>query len=328
MMYDPGVCALGSFCIWRIGMIYTVTLNPAIDKTVVIENFSAGSVNRVADIREDAGGKGINVSKCLKNLGESTTAAMILAGDAGKRLEKMLAHMQIPNLAVWAEGESRTNLKIIDPVRKENTDINEPGPAVSEALLEELKGKLRERIQPGDIVILSGSLPAGVDRGLYGKWTAYFRGLGACVYLDADGEPMRAGLAAVPYMIKPNNDELAALLGKTSLTVEEMITEGKRLLDTGIAEVVISLGGDGALFVGGEGCYRAEALRVPVKSTVGAGDSVVAAMACGQARRLTREERIRLAVAMGAASVMQSGTQPPEAELVWELAKQVVIKKL
>lgn len=309
-------------------MIYTVTLNPAIDKTVVIENLRTGSVNRVASVREDAGGKGINVSKCLKNLGEPSVAAMILAGDTGKRLETMLEAMDMPSLAVWARGESRTNLKIIDPVKGENTDINEPGPTVTEELLEQLKKKLSEKIQPEDIVILSGSLPAGVDRGLYGRWTTYFHSLGACVYLDADGEPMHAGLAAVPYMIKPNNDELAALMGKETLTREEMLLEGKRLRENGIREIIISLGGDGALFVSEDGCYYAQGLQVSVKSTVGAGDSVVAAAAYGQARKLSREARIRLAVAMGAASVMQSGTQPPEAELVWKLAEQVKMKKL
>ena len=309
-------------------MIYTVTLNPAIDKTVVIENFRAGGVNRVASVREDAGGKGINVSKCLKNLGEKSVAAMILAGDTGAKLERMLGELGIPVLSVWTEGENRTNLKIIDPVNKANTDINELGPVVSAALLEQFKEKLGSRIQPEDVVILSGSLPAGVDRGLYGEWTAYFRSLGACVYLDADGEPMEKGMKAIPYMIKPNNDELAALLGKEKLSIEEMVFEGQRLHDTGIEEIVISLGGDGALFVSKDGCYRAEGLKVEVKSTVGAGDSVVAAMAYAQVKKLSRQEKISLAVAIGAASVMQSGTQPPEAELVWELAKQVRFEKL
>ena len=309
-------------------MLYTVTLNPAIDKTVVIENFSAGAVNRVKSVREDAGGKGINVSKCLKNLGAESVAAMILAGGTGKRLEKMLEDLQIPVLSVWTEGENRTNLKIIDPVKKANTDINEPGPVVSTELLEQFREKLGSRIQPADVVILSGSLPAGVDRGLYGTWTAYFRSLGACVYLDADGEPMQKGMAAVPYMSKPNNDELAGLLGKAERNMEQMLAEGRRLLDTGIEEIVISLGGDGALFVSKDGCYRAEGLDVPVKSTVGAGDSVVAAMAYGKTRNLSREAKIRTAVAIGAASVMQSGTQPPEAELVWKLAEQVRFEKL
>lgn len=309
-------------------MIYTVTLNPAIDKTAVIENFGAGRVNRVASIREDAGGKGINVSKCLKKLGAETVAAMILAGDTGRRLERMLCALEIPVLPIWTEGENRTNLKIIDPVKKENTDINEPGPVVSATLLESFRNILAEQIRPGDVLILSGSLPAGVDRGLYGQWTEHFRGKGVFVYLDADGEPMRKGLAAVPYMIKPNNDELAALLGKAHLTKEEMLSEGKRLLESGIQEIVISLGGDGALFVSADGCFLADGLSVPVKSTVGAGDSVVAAMAYGQAQKLSREEKIKLAVAIGAASVMQSGTQSPEAQLVWELAEQVKITKL
>ena len=309
-------------------MIYTVTLNPAIDKTVVIENLHTGAVNRVTSVREDAGGKGINVSKCLKNLGEESVAAMILAGDTGKRLETMLETMGIPSLAVWAEGESRTNLKIIDPVKGENTDINEPGPVVTEELLEVLKGAISRKILPGDILILSGSLPAGVDKDLYGRWIMHFRQLGVCVYLDADGEPMHKGMAAIPYMIKPNNDELAALMGKEKLTMDEMLVEGRRLQESGIAEIVISLGGNGALFVSEGGCYYAKGLAVAVKSTVGAGDSVVAAMAYGQARKLSVEEQICLSMAMGAASVMQSGTQPPEAQLVWELASRVEIAKL
>ena len=309
-------------------MIYTVTLNPAIDKTVVIENFHAGAVNRVMSVREDAGGKGINVSKCLQNLGAASTAAVILAGSTGDRLEGMLREAGIRVLQVRAEGQSRTNLKIIDPVKRENTDINEPGPAVSAALLENLKQTLGAQIQPGDAVVLSGSLPAGADTGLYAEWIAYFRNLGACVFLDADGEPMKKGLAARPYMIKPNDHELATLMGKTALTRQQMLEKAKSLLRGGIEEIVISLGGDGALFVSPDGCYQAAGLRVAVKSTVGAGDSMVAAMAYGKEKHLSREEQIRLAVAMGAASVMQDGTQPPEASLVWELAEQVAVIKL
>ena len=309
-------------------MIYTVTLNPAIDKTVVIENFRTGGVNRVATMREDAGGKGINVSKCLKKLGTVSVAAMILAGDAGSRLEKMMEGLQIPVLPLWTDGENRTNLKIIDPVRKENTDINEPGPVVSQMLLEQCRETLENCLREGDILILSGSLPAGVDRGLYGAWVRSFRSRGVCVYLDADGEPMKKGIEAVPYMIKPNNEELAALLGKPKLTTEQMLEEGKRLLDTGSEEIVISLGGDGALFISRDGCYRAEGLQVDVKSTVGAGDSVVAAMAYAMERNLPKQDAIALAMAMGAASVMQSGSQAPDLPTVQTLIKQVNIHTL
>lgn len=309
-------------------MIYTVTLNPAIDKTVVIEEFTAGTVNRISSVREDAGGKGVNVSKCLKKLGADTVAVMILAGVTGKRLSTMLEDMKIPMLRMGAEGENRTNLKIIDPVNHSNTDINEPGPKIDEDLLENLKEKMGKSVHKGDIVVLSGSLPKGVNKGLYARWTKYFQYRGVHVFLDADGEAMEKGIRAVPYMIKPNNDELAALLGKEKLTLEEMVAEGKRLVETGIEEVVISLGSDGVLFVSKDGCYKADALTVPVKSTVGAGDSVVAAMAYGKVKNLSREEKICLAVAIGAASVMQDGSQPPESALVWELAKHVQIQKL
>jgi 1-phosphofructokinase len=285
-------------------------------------------VNRISSVREDAGGKGVNVSKCLKKLGADTVAVMILAGVTGKRLSTMLEDMKIPMLRMGAEGENRTNLKIIDPVNHSNTDINEPGPKIDEDLLENLKEKMGKSVHKGDIVVLSGSLPKGVNKGLYARWTKYFQYRGVHVFLDADGEAMEKGIRAVPYMIKPNNDELAALLGKEKLTLEEMVAEGKRLVDTGIEEVVISLGSDGVLFVSKDGCYKADALTVPVKSTVGAGDSVVAAMAYGKVKNLSREEKIRLAVAIGAASVMQDGSQPPESALVWELAKRVQIQKL
>ena len=309
-------------------MIYTVTLNPAIDKTVVIENLSPGQVNRVASVRVDAGGKGINVSKCLRALGADTVAAAILAGSAGKQLEDMLKALNFPVLQVTVPGQSRTNLKIIDPVKKENTDINEPGPKVMPEDLEALRLMLGSKVKKGDSIVLSGSLPAGVEADLYRVWTTYFRELGAAVFLDADGEPMALGIQAGPYMIKPNNHELARLLGKEKLSLEEMCSEGKHLVESGIREVVISLGGDGALFVSNEGVFHAEGLSVPVKSTVGAGDSMVAAMVYSKEKGLDRETAIRLAVAMGAASVMQDGSQSPEKELVEKLAQNVKLKKL
>lgn len=309
-------------------MIYTVTLNPAIDKTVVIENLSPGQVNRVASVRVDAGGKGINVSKCLRALGADTVAAAILAGSAGKQLEDMLKALNIPVLQVNVPGQSRTNLKIIDPGKKENTDINEPGPKVMPEDLEALRLMLGSKVKKGDSIVLSGSLPAGVEADLYRAWTTYFRELGAAVFLDADGEPMALGIQAGPYMIKPNNHELTRLLGKEKLSLEEMCSEGKHLVESGIREVVISLGGDGALFVSNEGVFHAEGLSVPVKSTVGAGDSMVAAMVYSKEKGLDRETAIRLAVAMGAASVMQDGSQSPEGELVEKLAKQVKIERV
>lgn len=309
-------------------MIFTVTLNPALDKTVVIPRFAAGQVNRIETVRVDAGGKGINVSKCLYSLGEPTTAAAILAGTAGRELEKMLISGGITPLVLWVDGQTRTNLKIIDPQLGENTDINEPGPAVTEQQLEKLKEMISEKMNPGDLVILSGSLPAGADVRLYEKWTAYFKARGALVLMDADGEALMHGLKAAPYLIKPNNHELARLKGVEKLDEAQMIAAGRELMAAGIRDVVISLGEDGALFLSEAGVFRAEGLKVPVKSTVGAGDSMVAAMAFGLSRDFSREEQIALAMAMGAASVMQDGSQAPGCKAVYELAQKVVIRKL
>ncbi len=309
-------------------MIYTVTLNPAIDKTVEIPDFTAGKVNRVCSLRLDAGGKGINVTKCLKNLGTQSIAAMLCGGSSGEKLLAMLARQQVQTLALSVPGETRTNLKIIDPAGKTNTDINEPGPEVTSDILDTLKHTIGERIQPGDGVILSGSLPKGAGVDTYRDWCSYFRSLGVRVYLDADGEAMKQGITAIPYMIKPNDEELSRLMGRPVDTLEELVQAGKELLATGIQEVVISLGGKGALFVSREGIYLAQALQVPVRSTVGAGDSMVAAMAYGGEKQLPRQQLLRLAVAMGAASVMCDGTQAPDAETVHTLAKEVIIQEV
>ena len=309
-------------------MIYTVTLNPAIDKTAYIPGFSAGSVNRVQNVREDAGGKGINVSKCQKSLGTESVAAVVLAGESGQYFEKHLQKENLKILPVQTAGQTRTNLKIVDRESGQNTDINEPGPTVDEAVLQTLLENICEKITPGDIVILSGSLPKGAAPDTYRRWIEKFHTFGAKVILDADGEAMAVGIKAAPDLVKPNETELARLLGRPMETEAEYISAGKELLAMGIGNVVISLGGDGGLFLWNDETYRAEGLRVPVQSTVGAGDSVVAAMAYGMEQNLSRIDTIALAMAMGAASVMQSGSQAPDLSAVQTLTKQVQINTL
>lgn len=309
-------------------MIYTVTLNPAIDKTAVIHGFSAGTVNRVETLREDAGGKGINVSKCLKALGVESVAAMVLAGDTGRQLAALVQTEGLAVLSVEARGRTRTNLKIIDPELGKNTDINEPGPTVGQDVLQALLTSICERIHAEDIVVLSGSLPKGAPQDTYRRWAEKFRTLGVRVFLDADGVCMAEGLESMPYLVKPNETELSRVLGRAMETEETRLAGGRELLAKGISNVVISLGGAGALFLWEDGIYRAKSLSVPVRSTVGAGDSVVAAMAYGLEKGLCREDTIRLAMAMGAASVMQTGTQAPDAETVRKLILQTKFEKL
>lgn len=309
-------------------MIYTVTLNPAIDKTVEIPGFTAGCVNRVVSLREDAGGKGINVSKCLRALGTESVAVVLLAGDAGDRLEELLRQEGLTILSAEIPGQTRTNLKIVDRELGQNTDINEPGPAVKATALRQLLIRLCQRIRPGDVVVLSGSLPQGAAKDTYKEWTQRFQELGAKVLLDADGDCLKLGVEGIPYLIKPNEQELSRLMRRPLETQGQLLGAGRELLARGIGNVVISQGGEGALFLWKEGFYRAKSLSVPVGSTVGAGDSMVAAMAYCLERELPMEKCITLAIAMGAASVMQSGSQAPDIQTVYRLAEQVEFEKL
>lgn len=309
-------------------MIYTVTLNPALDKTVEIPGMALDTVNRVTSMRTDPGGKGINVSKVIAKLGGESCAVGILGGESGRTLLAALEREGLRTHFRFVEGQTRTNLKIIDRALHTNTDINEPGLTVSptdlDALLRDLLGMVRE----GDIVVLAGSLPQGAPQDTYRVWTAACREKGARVCLDADGVLLAEGLKAAPYLIKPNEDELSRLVGHRLTDTDELIVEGRRLLKGGVTRVVISLGERGALYLRGNEVLYAEGLSVPVGSTVGAGDSVVAALAYADSLGMSDEDAVRLSTATGAANVMCSGTQPAEREAVEKLLPQVKIRRI
>ena len=310
-------------------MIYTVTLNPALDKTVEIPSLTVDAVNRITSMRTDPGGKGINVSKVIQKLGGASVAAGILGGDTGRAILSALTEMGLTTLFHFVEGETRTNMKIIDPDNHTNTDINEPGVTVSEEILEKLLEELLAKVTKEDIVVISGSMPKGSPKDTYYTWTKAFREKGAKVILDADGDLLKAGLKASPYLIKPNNHELGALTGRALETPEEIAeTSAELMKEYGIGKVVVSMGGDGAVYVTKDKTIYAEGLKVPVGSTVGAGDSVVAALAVSEEEGKTLEETVRLSTAVGAANVMCSGTQAAEYEVVETLLPKVVFRTI
>lgn len=310
-------------------MIYTVTLNPALDKTVEIPSLTVDSVNRITTMRTDPGGKGINVSKVIKSLGGKSIATGILGGSTGRAISTALEAMGIQTGFWFVEGETRTNLKVIDPVNHTNTDLNEPGITVSEEILNGLLQELLLEVSEGDIVVLSGSLPKGSPKDTYAAWVRACKKAGAKVILDADGELLAEGLGASPYLIKPNNHELSALMGEKFDTPEELEKAARTLMEKhNIAKIVVSMGGAGALYITEKETLYAEGLKVPVKSTVGAGDSVVAALAVSEESGKTLEETVRLSTACGAANVMCSGTQAAEYEVIKSLLPKVVYHRL
>lgn len=304
-------------------MIFTVTLNPALDKTVEIPSLTVDKVNRIITTRTDPGGKGINVSKVIEQLGSKSIATGILGGETGRSILSALEKMGIASDFLFTEGETRTNLKIIDPVCQTNTDINEPGITVNTETLNKLKEHLLEKIQKDDIVILSGSLPKGAPEDTYYHWVRDCKQAGAKVFLDADGAPMIHGIEAGPYLIKPNNYELSSLMQCSLETPKELAKAAQELIAKGVEKVVVSMGGNGALYVTKETVLYAEGLSVPVRSTVGAGDSVVASLAVAEETNITLEETARLSTATGAANVMCDGTQAAEYAEIKKLIPKV-----
>ena len=309
-------------------MIYTVTLNPALDKTIQVDDFQIDAVNRVSSSREDPGGKGINVSRVIGKLGGTSRAAVILGGATGSKIEAALNEEGVACWTFMIFGESRTNLKVVDVKRGTNTDINEPGPEIPEGLLERVISCLLAELKPGDVVVLSGSLPKGVPTDIYAQWCRRITEAGGLVFLDADGAALREGLAAKPYLAKPNDAELSRLVGRELTRIDEIVDAAREIVASGVEHVVVSLGGSGAVFVSADKVLRAYSPKVDVVSTVGAGDSVVATLAYAHDEGLDTQEAIRLSMAAGSAAVMQPGTMAPERSLIDELAQKVEIEEL
>ena len=309
-------------------MIYTLTLNPAIDKTVEISGLTLGGVNRTDSERCDAGGKGINVSKVIKTLGGESTAMGIIGGATGQEIEKYLSETGIASDFVRVACPTRTNLKIIDTENGINTDINEQGGSVSAETAALVEKKLSAALKPGDIAVLAGSAPKGAPVDVYARLVRLCNSHEARTVLDVDGALLKEGLKSKPYLVKPNIDELSRITDRRLSTARDAADVAIQLVRDGIANVVVSLGGDGALFCSERGVYHAHGLKVCVRSTVGAGDSMVAALCVSLERGYDIAQTIALSVATSAANVTCSGTQPAEYSLIEQLKKQVSWEKV
>ena len=309
-------------------MIITVTLNPALDKTVTVRNFAVNHVCRVEEARLDPGGKGINISKVLHSLGGRSVAVGIVGGAAGEYIRDQLDLLGIRNDLVFCRAETRTNLKIVDPVRHTNTDINEPGAPVSLQALQEVWEKLTDLVNPGDTVAFAGKNPPGMADGQLADWIGQLRQEGVRVALDTVGMAMKIGVAAGPSIIKPNQAELEELCETELPDVPALVAAARKVVANGVEYVVVSMGEDGALFVRQEDALWAHGVSVPVGSTVGAGDSMLASILYDLERGLPWRELAARAVAVSAANVMCSGSQPADPADIAPLIGQVQLEDL
>lgn len=304
-------------------MVITVTLNPAVDKTLVVPGFSIDRVNRVQQIISDAGGKGVNVSKSVRALGGETCCLGILGGDTGRFILSELERMGISQDMVVTDRPTRTNIKVVDLEGHTNTDINEPGAAVTMDALRKVEDKLYALASVGDTVVFAGKVPPGTPDGLLAKWTKDLGLRGVRVCLDTVGVPMELAVRERPFLIKPNVEELQMLLGHELRTERQIVDAAQEAVSMGVGLVAVSMGADGAFFVTGKEVIRTWSPKVSVVSTVGAGDAMMAALAYYSETTETLEDLARKATAVASATVTVEGSRPAPLSLAESLFAEI-----
>ena len=294
-------------------MVYTVTFNPALDYVVRMDGFRAGGINRTRSEDVQFGGKGINVSTVLRNLGIDNVALGFLAGFTGQALENGLRDSGIRTDFIWLpEGMTRINVKI---KAGEETEINGRGPHIPAAALEELFSKL-DRLHEGDALDLSGSIPSSLPDDVYQKILARLEGRGILTVVDATRDLLCAVLPYKPFLIKPNNHELGEIFGRALTTDDEIIGCARILQEKGARNVLVSMAGDGSLLLDEAGSVHK--LGVPkgtVRNSVGAGDSMVAGFLAGWLKTGDYAAAHRMGAAAGSATAF-SDSLATEAEVL------------
>lgn len=288
-------------------MITTVTLNVAVDKAYVIGEFQQGEVMRVQKCTNTPGGKGLNVAKVARLCGEDVLATGFVGGHSGAYVEDMLNEQGVPNRFVHVAGETRSCINVL-AADGSSTEFLEPGAPVSEAEVEKFLEEFDGIVKESDVITISGSAPKGVDVGIYARLIERAKEMGTPVILDTSGQLLEEGIKACPTMIKPNSDEIQALLGVSIHNEEELIRSGMELQAKGIQYVVISLGARGALVITEDHVYHGMPPKITPVNTVGCGDSMVAAFAVGMKRGYSVEETLRYAVSVSSANALTMAT--------------------
>lgn len=286
-------------------MVYTVTLNPALDYVIHIEDFQTGEINRTQREEIQFGGKGINVSTVLTRLGVENTALGFLAGFTGQALAEGMRKNGIQTDFIWlTEGLTRINVKI---KAGEETELNGRGPVIPSAALDELFQKL-DRLQSGDVLDLSGSIPTSLPDDIYQQILRQLEGRGILTVVDAAGELLCAALPYRPFLIKPNHHELGEIFGQTPVTDQELTACAKKLQKQGARNVLVSMAGEGSLLLDETGaCHRLGVPRGTVRNSVGAGDSMVAGFLAGWLKTGDYETAHRMGAAAGSATAFSDG---------------------
>jgi 1-phosphofructokinase family hexose kinase len=309
-------------------MIYTLTLNPAVDRELTVPSVEFDSVLRASESRVDFGGKGFNVSRLLKGMGAASIAVGFLAGRSGELLQDGLQRLGIGTDFVWVPGETRTNVSIVTQAHDHYIKANEKGPLVDEAKQKELLDKIDSLANPGDWWVLAGSLPPGIGDDFYARIVNVLGRHEAQAILDASGESLRVGCTQSPYLVKPNGEEARALTGLPLDTPAEIAAAAVEIRHMGAQNVVVSMGKAGALLHTAEGTWLTHSPKIKEKNPIGAGDSMVGGLVWALTQGIALKEALGWGVASGAATASLPGTEVGSRPLIEELFSQVNYERL
>jgi len=290
-------------------MIATITLNPCLDEHISVDRLVMEQTNRWSRLRRYAGGKGIDVSRAIHEMGGTTTAYGFIGGTDGRQVEILLDEEGVPYSFTPIEQETRSNFIITETKTRQQTRIDAPGPRISKKEMERFHRKFSQTYPHSDLMVASGSVPPGVPTNIYYDIVREARSCGVRSILDTEGPWLTEGIEAKPYLIKPNIHETEQILGRELPTEEAISKAALELVKTGIEVVVISMGKDGIIAATKDCITKATPPLVKVRSSVGAGDCTVAGLALKLADNEPLVEACRLAVAMGTAAVLTPGTE-------------------
>lgn len=306
--------------------VVTVTPNPAVDWTVTVPGFAAGSVNRVAGQRSTAGGKGVNVAAALAGSGHRVAATGFLGRGNTAPFDALFARTGIADHFVRVAGDTRVGIKIVDPATRQTTDVNFPGePRSADDVARLVDEVSRLAGESAPWFVLAGSLPPGVEPTLYRDLVWKLKSAGSAVVLDTSGEALRLALGAAPAVVKPNVHELEALVGSTLPSADAIIAAVRPILAGGVELVVVSMGADGALFIRRGDAILATPPAVAVHSTVGAGDAMVAGIVASRLAGLTLSETARLATAFSVDAITRDEGSAPARDGIAALRDRVTV---
>jgi 1-phosphofructokinase family hexose kinase len=307
-------------------MIYTLTLNPALDRELTVPALALDTVLRASDARVDCGGKGFNVSRMLAALGAQSVALGFAGGHTGAMLRDGLAALEIATDFVWIAGETRTNISIVIGEQGHHIKVNEAGPMISAGEQAALVQQVRDRAQAGDWWVLAGSLPPGCPATLYADLIRDIQAAGARALLDTSGAALRHGCAARPFLAKPNAYEASELTGLPISDAAEALAAATAMPSVG--HVALSMGAEGALLVHGGRGWLARPPAIHERNPIGAGDSLLAGLAWSLSPGHSLPEAIRWGVACGAASASRAGTAVGTYEQVVEMVERVEVEEV